>query len=68
MAEAVPLPPVNDAMTLGIVNDRGQRDADFLMPSMTRYGAEPPVKWKRIKTKMNGTYRSFDPRRAPRRP
>ena len=65
VAEAVPLPPVNDAMTLGIVHDRSANvDADFLMPSMTRYGAEPPVKWKRIKTKMNGTYPLFRPEKG----
>ena len=62
VAEAVPLAHVNDAMTLGIVNDRAANvDADFLMPSMTRFGAEPPIKWKRIKKKMNTTYPLFQP-------
>ena len=65
VAEAVPLAQVNDAMTLGIVNDRAANvDADFLMPSMTRFGAEPPIKWKRIKSKMNATYPLFQPNKG----
>ena len=63
VAEAMPLAPVNDAMTLGIVNDRSAHvDADFLMPSLTRFGTEPPVKWKRVKDMMNGTYPLFTPK------
>jgi len=63
VAEAMPLAPVNDAMTLGIVNDRSAHvDADFLMPSLTRFGTEPPVKWKRVKNMMNGTYPLFTPK------
>ena len=63
VAEAMPLASVNDAMTLGIVNDRSAHvDADFLMPSLTRFGTEPPVKWKRVKYMMNGTYPLFTPK------
>jgi len=65
VADALPMPPVNDAMTLGIVNDRAANvDADFLMPSMTRFGAEPPIKWKRIKAGMEATYPLFQPERG----
>lgn len=65
VADALPLPPVNDAMTLGIVNDRAANvDADFLMPSMTRFGTDPPIKWKRIKAKMQATYPLFQPTRG----
>lgn len=65
VADALPLHPVNDAMTLGIVNDRAANvDADFLMPSMTRFGADPPIKWKRIKAKMDETYPLFQPKRG----
>ena len=63
VAEAMPLASVNDAMTLGIVNDRSAHvDADFLMPSLTHFGTEPPVKWKRVKDMMNGTYPLFTPK------
>ena len=63
VAEALPLSPMNDAMTLGIVNDRASNvDADFLMPSMTRFGEEPPIKWTRIKHKMKNTYPLFQPK------
>ena len=65
VAEAMPLAPVNDAMTLGIVNDRSAHvDADFLLPSLTRFGTEPPVKWKRVKDMMNGTYPLFTPKQG----
>ena len=63
VAEAVPLSPLNDAMTLGIVNDRSANvDADFLMPSMTRFGEDPPMKWRKVKKRMSGTYPLFRPR------
>ena len=62
VAEVMPLPPINDAMTLGIVNDLAAHvDADFLMPSMTRFGPEPPVKWKAVKKDMTATYPLFTP-------
>ena len=65
VAEAMPLPPVNDAMTLGIVNDVAAHvDADFLMPSITHFGPEPPVKWKAVKKKMNTTYPLFTPEKG----
>ena len=50
-------------MTLGIVNDVAAHvDADFLMPSITRFGPEPPVKWKAVKKQMNATYPLFHAR------
>ena len=65
VAEAIPLPPINDAMTLGIVNDRASNvDADLLMPSMTRFGEEPPIKWMKIKNKMKETYTLFQPKKG----
>ena len=62
VAEAMPIPNVADAMTLGIVNDVSRNvDADFLMPSMTRFGDEPPIKWSKVKRKMGSTYPLFTP-------
>ena len=52
-------------MTLGIVNDLAANvDADFLMPSMTKYGANPPVKPSVVRRKMNATYPLFTPRKG----
>ena len=52
-------------MTLGIVNDISSNvDADFLMPSMTRFGENPPMKWKKVKQEMMKTYPIFTPRKG----
>ena len=65
VADAVPLSPLNDAMTLGIVTDRSANvDADFLMPSITRVGASPPVSWRRVKKLMSTTYPLFRPQKG----
>lgn len=62
VAQTVPLGSVADAMTLGIVNDVAANvDADFLMPSITRFGAKPPVKPSALKRRMEGTYPMFTP-------
>ena len=56
---------VADAMTLGIVNDVSRNvDADFLMPSMTRFGENPPIKWSKIKKMMKQSYPLFSPRKG----
>jgi len=65
VATAMPLTPLNDAMTLGIVNERSSNvDADFLMPSMTKFGAEPPLKWRKVKRLMDETYPLFRPKKG----
>ena len=65
VAEAFPVSPINDALTLGIVNDLASNvDADFLIPSMTLFGEEPPIKWRKIKNKMEGTYPLFQPKKG----
>lgn len=65
VAEAIPIPTVADAMTLGIVNDVSRNvDADFLMPSMTRFGDEPPIKWSKVKRKMMQNYPLFTPQKG----
>ena len=62
VADSIPLTPINDAMTLGIVNDYSANvDADFLMPSMTQFGEKPPRKWSKIKKQMQSTYPLFTP-------
>ena len=65
VSEAMPIPMVSDAMTLGIVNDVAANvDADFLMPSMTKFGNNPPVKWGKIKKNMAATYPLFTPKKG----
>ncbi|HII20384.1 MAG TPA: FAD-dependent oxidoreductase, partial [Candidatus Poseidonia sp.] len=65
VAETMPIPNIADAMTLGIVNDVSRNvDADFLMPSMTRFGDEPPIKWSKVKRKMSQTYPLFRPQKG----
>lgn len=60
VAEVMPFKLVSDAMTMGIVNDVSANvDADFLMPSMTRFGPNPPIKWSKVKKRMNTTYPIF---------
>ena len=65
VAQIIPNRSVADAMTLGIVNHVSQHvDADFLMPSLTKYGQEPPLKWSKIKKMMGETYPLFKPRKG----
>jgi protoporphyrinogen oxidase len=53
VAEVLPHEQIANAMTLGIVNDVAANvDADFLFPSMTKFGINPPVKWSKIKKEM----------------
>ncbi len=62
IGEIIPNQSVADAMTFGIVNDASHNvDADFLMPSMTKFGEEPPIKWSKIKKMMKQTYPLFTP-------
>ena len=50
VSEVIPNKPIADAMCLGIVNDTSENvDADFLFPSLTRFGASPPIKKSRLK-------------------
>ena len=65
VAQVFPSETIADAMTLGIVNERSANvDADFLMPSLTKFGDEPPIKWSKIKKKMSETYPLFQPRKG----
>ena len=65
VAQVFPSETIADAMTLGIVNEKSANvDADFLMPSLTKFGDEPPMKWSKIKKKMARTYPLFSPRKG----
>ena len=65
VSDIIPNQNIADAMTLGIVNDLSSNvDADFLMPSLTRFGEEPPIKWSKIKKKIKGTYPLFLPQKG----
>tara|TARA_Y100000766_G_scaffold34098_2_gene23893 strand:- start:19 stop:1287 length:1269 start_codon:yes stop_codon:yes gene_type:complete len=65
VAEVLPDKSIADAMTLGIVNDLSHHvDADFLMPSLTKFGQTPPLKWSHIKKKMMKTYPLFTPKKG----
>ena len=65
VAQVFPSEAIANAMTLGIVNELSANvDADFLMPSLTRFGVEPPIKWSKIKKKMAKTYPLFQPRKG----
>ena len=65
VAQVFPSKQIANAMTLGIVNEVSSNvDADFLMPSMTKFGEDPPIKWSKIKKKMVKTYPLFQPRKG----
>jgi len=65
VAQVFPSETIADAMTLGIVNELSANvDADFLMPSLTKFGNGPPIKWSKIKKKMAETYPLFQPRKG----
>lgn len=65
VSEVLPHEPIANAMTLGIVNETAAHvDADFLFPSLTRFGPNPPIKWSAIKKKMRDTYPLFTPKKG----
>ena len=65
VSEVIPNKQVADAMCLGIVNDTSENvDADFLIPSVTRFGAEPPIKKSKLKKLYNSTYPIFVPKKG----
>ncbi len=63
VAELFPIQDFANAMTLGIVNDTAENvDADFLFPSLTKFGNEPPRKWRNIKKQILQSYPIFTPK------
>lgn len=62
VAQLIPNKQIADALTLGIVNDTADNvDADFLMPSMTNFGSNPPIKKSKLSKKILQTYPIFTP-------
>ena len=65
VAQLLPHKQIADALTLGIVNTTSEHvDADFLMPSMTRFGPIPPLKNSRLKKQIKATYPLFTPKKG----
>lgn len=65
VAEVLPHLGIADAMTLGIVNDESSMvDADFLFPTITQFGPQPPIKNRTLTKKMSKTYPLFSPRKG----
>lgn len=65
MAEALPVAWLADAMTHGIVNAPATEvDADLLMPTMARYGADPPMRQQALARAVRGTYPGWTPQRG----
>ena len=65
VSEVIPHKPIADAMCLGIVNDTSENvDADFLFPSLTRFGASPPIKNSRLKKLISESYPLFTPKKG----
>ena len=65
MAEALPVAWLADAMTHGIVNaPAADVDADLLMPTMARYGEEPPMSRRALARAIRTTYPGWTPKRG----
>lgn len=65
VAEVLPHRGIADAMTLGIVNDESSMvDADFLFPTITEFGPQPPIKKRTLSKKINTTYPLFSPKKG----
>ena len=65
VSELVPNKSFADAMTLGIVNQYSENvDADFLFPSLTKFGDNPPLGSRRLAKKVRDTYPLFTPNRG----
>ena len=65
VAQLLPHQQIADALTLGIVNTTSEHvDADFLMPSMTRFGQSPPIKSSSLKKRIKASYPLFTPKKG----
>jgi len=65
MAEALPVPWLADAMTHGIVNaPAADVDADLLMPTMAKFGDEPPMRRRALARAVRSTYPGWTPQRG----
>ena len=65
VAEVIPNKQIADAMCLGIVNDTSENiDADFLFPSLTKFGQNPPIKKSKLNKLISQTYPLFTPKKG----
>ena len=65
VANTIPHPQIADAFCLGIVNDVGANvDADFLVPSLTKFGTGVTSTNLRLRRKIKASYPIFVPRRG----
>ena len=65
VADLIPNKQIADALTLGIVNDTASNvDADFLMPSVTKFGDNPPVKKSKLASLIAKSYPLFTPKKG----
>ena len=65
VADLIPNKQIADALTLGIVNDTASNvDADFLMPSVTKFGDNPPVKKSKLASLVAKSYPLFTPKKG----
>ena len=65
VAQLLPHKQIADALTLGIVNTTSEHvDADFLMPSLTKFGPSPPIRSSSLKKRIKASYPLFTPERG----
>ena len=65
VSQVIPHKPIADALCLGIVNDTSDNvDADFLLPSLTRFGDNPPIKRAKLTKLIADSYPLFTPKRG----
>ena len=65
VGQVIPHKPIADALCLGIVNDTSENvDADFLLPSLTRFGDNPPIKRAKLTKLIADSYPIFTPKRG----
>tara|TARA_Y100001980_G_C14556132_1_gene346550 strand:- start:439 stop:1701 length:1263 start_codon:yes stop_codon:yes gene_type:complete len=65
VAEVLPNKQIADALTLGIVNDTSENvDADFLIPSITKFGPNPPLKKSKLNSLISKSYPLFKPKKG----
>ena len=63
--QVIPHKAIADALCLGIVNETSDNvDADFLLPSLTKFGDNPPIKRAKLSKLINASYPIFTPKRG----
>ena len=65
VSQVIPHKAIADALCLGIVNDSSENvDVDFLIPSLTKFGSNPPIKKSKLKSLIATSYPLFTPKRG----